>query len=109
MRIAFVLAVLALAGCEGTIAQNRVRTPSATFSSQHSEPTLEQCLAGNLSWAGDPSVIRGENSTEIAFSSVYGTELLLTIIPHAGGSTLELRMKHKNYLGHLSRAVEACL
>lgn len=109
MKFALAIVVLSLSGCEGTIDQNRARTPSATFVTRLSEPTLEHCLAGKLSWLGTPTIIRGDNSTEIAFDSPYGTALLLTIMPAGSGSRVELRMKHDNYLHHLSGTVESCL
>lgn len=103
------LLALSLSACDGTIEQNRARAASATFATAQAEPALEHCLAGKLSWLGTPAIIRGDSSTEIAFDSPYGTELLLTILPRPGGSQVELRMKHRNYLDHLSRAVQSCL
>lgn len=109
MKIVAALATIALSGCAGTIDQNRARPAAATFSTALAEPAVEHCLAGKLSWMGDPSVIRGEGSTEIAFNSPYGTELLVTILPVGSGSRLELRMKHRNYLDHLIRTVQSCI
>lgn len=109
MKTAVLLTTIALAGCAGTIDQNRARTPSAVFTTRASEASLEHCLVGKLFFMGTPLVVHGEQSAEIAFNSDFGTELLVTISPAAGGSRIELRMKHRNYLGRMRRAVESCL
>lgn len=57
---------------------------------------------------GTPSVVRGDQGTEIAFTSEFGTELLVTIRPVGAASQLDLRLKHHNYLNHLRRDVEEC-
>lgn len=107
-RAVIIIAGFGLAACAGTLDQNRERPPAATFVSHRPEAALEHCLAGALWFEGTPSIIPGEGSSEMAFTSDYGSELLLTLTPVTGATRIEVRLKHRNYLNHIGRAIDGC-
>jgi hypothetical protein len=86
-------AALFLAGCTTTtIREMREDTPRATYESSRSVPALEQCLAGNLSWLAQPSIVHGEATSELSFGSAFGgTGLLVTLRPLSAGARVEVR------------------
>lgn len=108
MRSLAIIAAVAVAGCAGTIEQNRARSARAAYVSPRTELALEHCLAGKLSWTGTPSIIHGENETELAFTSDYGTEPLITLRPLASGTKVEVRFRH-GYVRKMRLGVEECV
>ncbi|MGJ0508939.1 MAG: hypothetical protein ACR652_17785 [Methylocystis sp.] len=108
MKVLALLTCVALTGCAGTIEQNRSRPARATYTSLATEPALEHCLSGKLSWTGTPAIIHGDASTEIAFTTDYGTEPLITLRPLEQGTQVEVRLKHR-YLSKMRRDIEGCV
>jgi hypothetical protein len=103
-------AALFLAGCTTTtIREMREDTPRATYQSNRSVPALEQCLAGNLSWLAQPSIVHGEQMTELSFGSAFGgTGLMVTLHPLAAGASVEVR-EGITYGTRIRHNVEACV
>jgi len=100
---------MALAGCSTTIGEMRTDEPRAAYTSARSSPALEQCLAGNLSWIAQPSIIHGGASTELAFGSGGGRmALLVTLRPIASGTSVEVR-ELLTYGARVRHNVEACV
>ena len=106
IAIPFAAAFL-LCGCT-TVKEMREHAPNATYHSARSALALEHCLAGNLSWAAQPSIIRGEGTTELAYGQGDATAILITLIPETAGTRVEAREKLA-YGVRVRHNVEACV
>ena len=105
-----IAAASALSACSTTIREIREHPPRSTYVSNRTGPELEACLAGNLSWIAQPSIIHGETSTELAFGGSGGgaTALLVTLHPLAKGTQVEVR-ELLMYGARVRHNVEACV
>lgn len=104
-----VLVFLLLSGCTTTIGEMRANhQPRATYQSAKSSDELGQCIAERLSWAGTPSVIRGEDSTQIAIMATGGATIMVTLVPAATGQTVEVRQL-LTYSPRVRKNVESCV
>lgn len=65
-------------------------------------------MAGNLSWIAQPTIIRGERATELAFGSGGSTALLVSLIPGPTGTQVEVR-ELLTYGRRVRNNVEACV
>ena len=67
-------------------------------------------MAASISWAGVPSVIRGETSTEVVFSDKGVPIILITLTPKDSAHTqVEARQALPFVTRLLNNNVEACV
>lgn len=102
------LLAMLLSACTTIRELRENHAPRATYKSTKSSAALEQCLAERLSWAGTPSIIRGELNTQIAIMDRGSAVIMATIIPGSSGQTVEARQLI-TYGARVRRNFESCI
>lgn len=108
MRMLLFLNALLIAGCSTTAAEMRTHRPSATWESGKSVAELEECIALELSWMGNPSTVHGPSRTALSWSAVGNTHFMVTIEAGSPHSIVQVRSQF-GAGARQRRSIERCL